>query len=286
MKKVFFGTILGLGFVAGGIFFGSSFLNDTNAPSLQLEVVSKDSPLDSSGDSVPEVVPIASSPDDTSVEENSTEKETVTVPVRIHMLQSDDVDVQTTLTNAEMRDIFESALGVNAHYWKQANIEFEIESIVKATPRKVSEYASNLPSTYGEIIDDTAYRDKFTGVIQALTPTSGLLENGFNVVVVHDFGIMGGGIYLSNKIVYVPERSAKGTGVETVTFSIAHELGHALGLVHYDAKVDPYNLMAISNPLIYNPQDKIHLTAEQIDTSYRTARTGTPTLPTAGQSLN
>lgn len=198
------------------------------------------------------------------------------IPVRIHMLESEDKSVQTTLTDTQIKDIFKNSFGVNEHYWKQAGIQFEIESIVKATPAQVSNYGAGMPNTYADVIANKDVTNaSYRKAIGLLAPTSGLLENGFNVVVVHDFGMMGGGFYLPT-IAYVPEQSIKGNSITTVTFAFAHELGHALGLRHYNPNLDPYNLMAVGDPSKYDPKNKTNLTSDQITTAKAIAKKGKP----------
>lgn len=208
----------------------------------------------------------------------------ITIPVRIHMLGgTGEESVDTVRSDQEIRDIFSSVLGVNENYWSQANIKFEIESIVPAKPKMISGYQTLVKSalfdTYAVGITSNEYRGGHSLIQANLAPENNLLENGFNIVVVHDFGIMGGGVYQKNKIVYVPEQSIKGNDETIMTFSFAHELGHSLGLAHYNTNFDPYNLMAISNPSIYNPRDKNNLIQDQIDIARQVAASGQPGIP-------
>lgn len=198
----------------------------------------------------------------------------ITVPIRVHLLQSSYSQVQTTITPDEVRAMFDGPDGVNKRYWNQYGINLKIESIVKNSATNDSGFAQAIA------VGSKPLNQQFVGLI----PTQNTLL-ALDFVVVRDFGVSGGGLTLPKRgVMLVPESSIKGTGAKIMTFGFAHEFGHTLlGGSHFSNSIDPYNMMAVGNPTIYDPFNKTRLTQDQIATAQAQAKKGIPNLTRAGE---
>ncbi|MHC4995968.1 MAG: zinc metalloprotease, partial [Planctomycetota bacterium] len=146
--------------------------------------------------------------------------ETIVLPVRVHRLQSDVApDLNCSLSDGEIREQF---VAVN-ETWAQANIEWEIESIVNAT--------AQAPDDFIEAMSAPQPRGLLAPALAKNVARDNLLKPGFNVVIAEDSKKRMGGVFIPQRdgLVFYARRGPKGVQTPAV---LAHELGHALGLPH------------------------------------------------------
>lgn len=188
----------------------------------------------------------------------------LTLRVRVHLLQDAEVSsLNTSLTDSEVRTLFDGANQI----WQQGDVVWQIESIVRQEAQNGEDFARALR---GEI-------PLTPGLVASLLPTDQLLQGGWDVYFVRDFGGRVGGIYISGGGLSpaVISSEVDPTGLRDLAGSgpriLAHELGHSLSLFHVPC-TDAGNLMAPGCPLGRRTQ----LTASQVDAARQQARTGDP----------
>jgi hypothetical protein len=182
----------------------------------------------------------------------------------VHLLHDTEVSsLNTSLSDSEVRTLFDGANQI----WQQGDVVWQIEAIVRQEAQNGEDFARALR---GEI-------PLTPGLMASLLPTGQLLQEGWDVYFVRDFGGRVGGIYISGGGVSpaVISSEVDPTGLRDLAGSgpriLAHELGHSLSLFHVPC-TDAGNLMAPGCPLGQRTQ----LTASQIDAAHQQARTGDP----------
>ncbi|MCE9519101.1 MAG: Matrixin [Verrucomicrobia bacterium] len=148
----------------------------------------------------------------------------IIVPVRVHLVQSKATPaMHTTMTEADVRRIF----GKVNMVWSQADISFEIESIVRTEAAAVS--------------PELDAKEEFTRVI-AMIPKASLCTTALNVCYVKEVKPNG---FFHRGLIVVKETASLQTvegGIdEPLPRVTSHEIGHALRLAH---RQDRTNLMA------------------------------------------
>ena len=150
--------------------------------------------------------------------------ETLTVPVRVHLVQSKATSaMHTTLAESDVRRIF----GKVNMVWSRAGIQFEIESIVHTEAAALSAEAEK--------------KDEFVRV-NSMIPKASLSTTALNVCDVKE--VKPNGFFHSGLIVVKDTASLKeveGGIDEPIPRVTSHEIGHALSLAH---RQDRTNLMA------------------------------------------
>ena len=148
---------------------------------------------------------------------------TLIIPVRIHLVHSDqDPAFTTTLTEVDIHRI----MGKVNTIWAQAHIRFAIESIGKTEALKPLKESD--PGTFGSVVE--------------AMPKARLLEKGINIFYVKELTPSG---FYSQGLIFVKDtaRLTEVTGGldEPIPRVTAHEIGHALNLQH---RQEVTNLMA------------------------------------------
>ncbi len=188
----------------------------------------------------------------------------LTLTVRVHPLEDGAVpSLNTSLSDSEVQTLFDGANQI----WQQGDVVWRIESIVREEAQNGEDFAR---AVRGEIPLTPA-------LVASLLPTDQLLDGGWDVYIVRDFGGVVGGIYISGGGVSpaVISSEVDPTGLRDLAGSgpriLAHELGHSLSLFHV-ACTDAGNLMSPGCPLGQRTQ----LTAGQVDMARLQASTGHP----------
>ena len=138
----------------------------------------------------------------------------LTIPVRVHLLQSpDEPAVHTTLVEADIHRVLKKVNRI----WAQAGIAFQAESIRKETARTVEIPADN-------------FSDRW---LLAAVPPATRATNAFDLYYVKR--MQANGIW-TDGVVFVKDtaslREVPGGIDEPLPRVTSHELGHALGLPH------------------------------------------------------
>ncbi len=157
----------------------------------------------------------------------------ISLPIRFHLLRSKDSDaLTTTRTEADVRLLVALANAI----WAQAGISWHVESVMTEEGLNGKRFDSlivgTLPLNNERLI--------------AMVPRNHLLIPGWNVFLIRNFGDIAGGTFRPEiGGVILAEHGAgsdlpaSGRGGAT----LAHELGHSLGLAHVPCDLDR-NIMA------------------------------------------
>ena len=186
----------------------------------------------------------------------------IRLPIRVQLLQSvGDSSISTTYGDEQVRQL----LSVANEVWRQAEIEWVLESVKRT------------PAGRGAAFDSLVRNEILRGseLLETYFPRDSLLPNGWNVLLIRNFGQLGGGAFFANlSAVVLAERGygfelpADGRGGRT----LAHELGHSLGLVHVDCD-STRNIMANA---CWQPGFDSRLSTEQIAQARTQAKLGHP----------
>ena len=175
---------------------------------------------------------------------------TLALPVRVHLLHSPaSTALSTTRTAAEVRTL----LAVANQVWAVAGIRWELESVVHEEALAGTQFDSVLA---GQLEVNVSR-------ILAPLPRDSILRPGWNVFLIRDFGRIAGGMF--NPEIGGVMLAERGFGYELTPEyrggrTLAHELGHSLGLAHVPCD-STRNVMANA---CSRPDAPSTLTAEQI----------------------
>jgi hypothetical protein len=181
--------------------------------------------------------------------------EPIVLPVRVMLLQSEASAVHSSLGDADVETIFATVNEI----WAQAEIRFVVESTVRVQAQNEGAFVEALE---GE-------GRAGPGVLQDLYPADAILEDGFNVVFVEDFGAMPPGVYhCGSGVVLIAQYFGVNASRVVPPNVLAHELGHALSLKH--ACGNGENLMCADG------RRPTALSVDQIEAAVAQARFGLP----------
>jgi hypothetical protein len=154
----------------------------------------------------------------------------IVIPLRVHVLKAMDLtEIDCALTDADIERIVGKVNGV----WHNAGIHFGVESIVREDA--ANQQLFKLAFSLNETVPLEQYRK--------LLPERSRKFDGLHLYFVHQFQV--NGVYMYSDFVMVKETArlqpVPGGIDEPVPRVASHELGHALGLAHRQART---NLLA------------------------------------------
>ncbi len=162
------------------------------------------------------------------------------VPVRVHLIRSDDVlAAGTRMAKEEVNRIFRKANGI----WHAAGIHLWVESIVEEKPAKLGGYEKESALPYA--------------ALQPLRPEASRADGMFHVYYVRAMVV--NGLYIDQNAIFVQEVArlfpVPGGIDEPLPRVTAHELGHGLKLPH---RQDRTNLMSSGTTGTSLNEEEIH----------------------------
>lgn len=196
----------------------------------------------------------------------------VSIPVRFHLLRSDIEGLNATLSETDLLQLVDEAQSI----LNQACIHIGVESIVEDPISTAQEDAYRAAWSNPADVAPEALKP----IMIAAMPKDNLLSPGWNVMVFKHFNKYASGVYLSEipSVLFAEQIPPMGGGTPNPPVILAHELGHALGLLHYEGPGLESNLMCES---VYQNRDTANqLTPPQIETAHAQASTGQTYLPT------
>ena len=157
--------------------------------------------------------------------------EFLVIPLRVHLLAAGDVPaVDCHLTDDDIRRVVGKLNGI----WHKAGIHWALDPIVREPAAAAGRYRAALAEAQGE--------DRLD-LLRMLAPEASRSAAGVDVYYIHAFEA--NGVYLGDRTAFVQEtaqlRPVPGGSDEPLPRVTAHELGHALGLPHRQART---NLLA------------------------------------------
>lgn len=187
--------------------------------------------------------------------------ETITLPVRVHLLASKITTLDAEFSPAQARDLVARTNDI----WAQAGIQWRVDSILSDSMTHQADSIFTAVTLSGGTIPQDLF--------ERMVPDDRIPGGGFDIFVLHDLAIFGiQGIYQPQiPAVFGSETTGVyGWGNQDI---LAHELGHALGLRHVPCTPDG-DLMVPGS--CDRGTDPTHLTATQIDDARAQAEQGVP----------
>jgi len=193
----------------------------------------------------------------------------VTVPLRVHLLSSAIDTLNATMSEAR----FQETLSEAQVYLDQACIKVEIERFVR------DELGAEREARFREVAQSNPSEMAFRQMMVDVMPTDTLLEPGWNVMVFKAFERYTSGVYLTDlpSVLWAEQLPAMGGGAPNPPLILAHELGHSLGLLHYEGPNLARNL--VCQAVMQNQETATELTEEQVSVARAQAETGRTFLP-------
>lgn len=152
------------------------------------------------------------------------------IPLRIHILTATDLpEVDCHLSDTDASRILRKVNGI----WNKAGIHWGLESLVRAPAARQAQFRLARSLDAGHDLS----------LYQILIPEAQSVFDGISVYYIHEFPV--NGVWMGSDFAIVQEtaklRPVEGGIDEPVPRVTAHELGHALGLSHRQART---NLLA------------------------------------------
>ncbi len=157
-------------------------------------------------------------------------EEFVVVPLRVHVLTSDDLpEVACALKDEDILRVVAKVNGI----WHAAGVHWALDPIVREPAARQDRFREAKEKGQGDGL----------GRLPLLAPEGSRSKGGMDVYYIHKFAA--NGVFLGRRMAFVQEtaklRPVEGGIDEPLPRVTAHELGHALGLPHRQAR---FNLLA------------------------------------------
>ena len=191
------------------------------------------------------------------------------LPVRFHLVRSSLSELNATLTAAEVPGLVAEVQS----YWDQACIRIQIESVIQNDVSPEQEQA------YTQAWQGDVQGPQMKQLMTDVMPKGNRLSPGWNVMIFRQFNKFASGVYLSEigSVLWaeaLPPPAGSGPNPPVI---LAHEVGHALGLLHYEGAGLKENLMC--EDVMQNQTTAAGLTPEQIGIARAQALTGKTFVP-------
>jgi len=183
---------------------------------------------------------------------------TISLPVRVHVVSSRIGQIDSGLSDAEVQALFGRANEV----WAQADVRWVLESIAREPALMEDELEAAIQGTAPLTAD----------LLLSVLPQSNLLAGGWDVFLVNDLTAVAGfpGIFFPSLPGMIASE-VDPAGIGDPGRILAHELGHSLTLQHVNCTQEG-NLMAPGCA----STDRTRLTASQVAAARGQAELGTP----------
>lgn len=193
----------------------------------------------------------------------------IEIPTRIHMLSSTIPSLNATLNENQFREILAEA----QFYLDQACIKVNIESFI------TQEIGAEKEQAFRENLATRPANDAFRQMMVEVMPRENILQPGWNIMVFKAFENYTSGVYLTDipSVLWAEELPRSAGSRLNPPLILAHEIGHSLGLLHYEGSNLEFNLMC--QEVMQNQETASKLTEEQILSARQQAESGSSFLP-------
>ena len=185
------------------------------------------------------------------------------VPIRFHLLRSEVSNLNATFSEGQISSLVADA----QQLWNQACIRLVIETVIENPLTVMQELDYNRRK---DEVDAAEFRQLMLNAM----PRSNLLRPGWNVMIFRAFERFSSGVYFSEipSVLFAERLPAAAGNAPNPPIILAHEIGHALSLRHYDGVDAEQNLMNVD--IMQNQMVGIYLTPEQIEQARVSAQSG------------
>ena len=193
----------------------------------------------------------------------------IEIPTRFHLLSSSIDSLNATLSEAQLRETLAEA----QLYLDQACIKVRVERVVR------DEVGAERERRFSEVLASNPSNEAFRAMMVDVIPREKLLSPGWNIMVFKAFERFTSGVYLTDipSVLWAEQLPAVAGGAPNPPLILAHEIGHALGLLHYEGPGIERNLMC--QEVIQNKETASELNEEQVARARQQAESGQTFLP-------
>lgn len=187
----------------------------------------------------------------------------VEVPIRFHLLRSEILNLNATFSESDISTLVADA----QQLWDQACIRLVVETVIENPLTAMQEMDYNQRK-------DEVEASGFRQLMLNAMPRNNLLRPGWNVMVFRAFERFSSGVYFSEipSVLFAERLPAAAGSTPNPAIILAHEIGHALSLRHYEGEDVAQNLMNVD--IMQNQMTGIYLTPNQIEQARASAQSG------------